>query len=125
MPPVNVPRQHQIFEVWIRTLPNHQAHFALRAAIRELEDLVDNGMTQEEFDLTRSFLTKYILHFAVTTSQRLGYALDDRFYGIGGEGHLARFAQILQELTLEDVQRRHPRASAVRESQDRYRHRRG
>ena len=103
MPPVNVPRQHQIFEVWIRTLPNHQAHFALRAAIRELEDLVDNGMTQEEFDLTRSFLTKYILHFAVTTSQRLGYALDDRFYGIGGEGHLARFAQILQELTLEDA----------------------
>ena len=103
MPPVNVPRRHQIFEVWIRTLPNHQAHFALRAAIRELEDLVDNGMAQEEFDLTRSFLTKYILHFAVTTSQRLGYALDDRFYGIGGEGHLARFAQMLQELTLEDV----------------------
>ena len=103
MPPVNVPRRHQIFEVWIRTLPNHQAHFALRAAIRELEDLVDNGMTQEEFDLTRSFLTKYILHFAVTTSQRLGYALDDRFYGIGGDGHLARFAQMLQELTLEEV----------------------
>ena len=103
MPPVNVPRRHQIFEVWIRTLPNHQAYFTLRAAIRELEDLVDNGMTQEEFDLTRSFLTKYILHFAVTTSQRLGYAIDDRFYGIGGEGHLARFAQMLQELTLEDV----------------------
>ena len=103
MPPVNVPRRHQLFEVWIRTLPNHQAHFALRAAIRELEDLVDNGLTQEEFDLTRSFLTKYILHFAVTTSQRLGYAMDDRFYGIGGDGHLARFAQMLQELTLEAV----------------------
>ena len=103
MPPVNVPRRHQLFEVWVRTLPNHQAHFALRAAIRELEDLVDNGLTQEEFDLTRSFLTKYILHFAVTTSQRLGYAVDDRFYGIGGDGHLARFAQRLQELTLEEV----------------------
>ena len=103
MPPVNVPRRHQLFEVWIRTLPNHQAHFALRAAIRELEDLVDNGLTQEEFDLTRSFLTKYILHFAVTTSQRLGYAMDDRFYGIGGDGHLARFAEMLLELTLDDV----------------------
>ena len=103
MPPVNVPRRHRLFEVWIRTLPNHQAHFALRAAIRELEDLVDNGLTQEAFDLTRSFLTKYILHFAVTTSQRLGYAMDDRFYGIGGDGHLARFAQMLHELTLEDV----------------------
>ena len=103
MPPVNVPRRRQLFEVWIRTLPNHQALFALRAAIRELEDLVDNGMTQEEFDLTRSFLTKYILHFAVTTSRRLGYAMDDRFYDIGGDGHLARFGQMLRELTLEDV----------------------
>ena len=103
MPPVNVPRRRQLFEVWIRTLPNHQALFALRAAIRELEDLVDNGMTQEEFDLTRSFLTKYILHFAVTTSRHLGYAMDDRFYDIGGDGHLARFGQMLQELTLEDV----------------------
>ena len=64
---------------------------------------MDNGMTQEEFDLTRSFLTKYILHFAVTTSQRLGYAMDDRFYGIGGDGHLARFAEMLLELTLDDV----------------------
>ena len=29
--------------------------------------------------------------------------MDDRFYGIGGDGHLARFAQMLQELTLEEV----------------------
>ncbi len=102
-PPVNVARHKQIFEVWIRTLPNHQALFALRAAIRELENLVDNGLTEEEFELTRSFLNKYILHFAVTTSQRLGYAMDDRFYGIGGEGHLARFREVLGELTLEEV----------------------
>jgi len=103
MPPVNVGRRHQLFEVWIRTLPNHQAHFALRAAIHELEKLVDNGMSEEDFDLTRAFLKKYVLHFAVTTSERLGYAIDDQFYGIGGEGHLARFGRILDELTLEDV----------------------
>lgn len=102
-PPVNVARSNQIFEVWIRTLPNQQAHFALRAAIRELEDLVDNGLTEEEFELTRSFLDKYILHYAVTTSQRLGYAMDDRFYGIGGEGHLARFREVLNDLSLEEV----------------------
>ena len=34
MPPTNVGRRSQSFEVWIRTLPNEQAHFALRAAIR-------------------------------------------------------------------------------------------
>jgi zinc protease len=103
MPPVNVPRRVQLFEVWIRTLPNAQAPFALRAALREVERLVDDGMTAEEFELTRTFLKKYALHFAETTSMRLGYAMDDRFYGIDGEGHLARFRRMMDELTLEDV----------------------
>ena len=49
------------------------------------------------------FLKKYSLHFAETTSARLGYAMDDRFYGIDGDGHLARFRRIMDELTLEDV----------------------
>ncbi len=103
MPPVNVPRRTQLFEVWIRTLPNAQAPFALRAALRELQLLVDNGMTREQFELTRTFLKKYSLHFAETTSARLGYAMDDRFYGIEGGGHLARFRRIMDELTLDDV----------------------
>ena len=43
----------------------------LRAAMREVKDLVEGGMTQEEFELTRSFLSKYSLHFAETTTARL------------------------------------------------------
>jgi zinc protease len=103
MPPVNVPRRAQLFEVWIRTLPNEQAPFALRAALRELQLLIDNGMTAEQFELTRTFLKKYSLHFAETTSARLGYAVDDQFYGIDGDGHLARFRRMMDELTLEEV----------------------
>lgn len=103
MPPVNVPRREQLFEIWIRTLPNANAPFALRAALRELKNLVDNGMTAEDFELTRMFLKKYSLHFAETTSARLGYAMDDRFYGIEGESHLVRFRRMMDELTLEDV----------------------
>jgi zinc protease len=103
MPPVNVPRRMQLFEVWIRTLPNAQAPFALRAALRELQLLVDEGLTPEEFELTRTFLKKYSLHFAETTAARLGYAVDDRFYGLDEEGHLARFRRMMDELTVEDV----------------------
>ena len=103
MPPVNVGRNQQIFEVWIRTLPNHQAHFALRAAVRELTRLIDDGLSQEQFELTRTFLKKYSLHFSETTAERLGYAIDDEFYAIGGEGHLARFRRMMDELTLEEV----------------------
>ena len=103
MPPTGVARRQQIFEVWIRTLPNDQALFALRAALRELQMLVDDGMSQEDFELTRSFLSKYYLHFAETTSQRLGYRLDDRFYDIDGDGHLARFGQIMPSITRDEV----------------------
>jgi len=103
MPPVNVGRQRQLFEVWVRTLPNAQGVFALRAALRELKDLVQNGMTQEEFALTRDFLGKYVLQFAPTTFERLGYAVDDRFYGVQGEGHLARFRERMHTLTVNDV----------------------
>jgi zinc protease len=103
MPPVNVTRRRQLFEVWLRTLPNDKAVFALRAALREIEALVRNGLTRAQFELSRKFLKKYSLHFAETTSERLGYAIDDRFYGIDGDGHLARFRKLMDELTLADV----------------------
>ena len=103
MPPVNVPRRARLFEVWIRTLPNEQAHFALRAALREIERLTAHGMQHEDFELTRTFLAKYSLHYAETTARRLGYAMDDRFYGLDAEGHLERFRRMMRELTLDDV----------------------
>jgi zinc protease len=103
VPPTHVGRRQQIFEVWIRTLPNDKGHFALRAAMREIKKLVDEGMSDKDFELTREFLRKYILHFAETTNRKLGYAVDDRFYGVAQEGHLARFGRILGEITLEEV----------------------
>ncbi len=101
-PPPNVPRRKQIFQIWIRPVPNEARLFAFRAALRELQKLVDNGMTPEQFELTRKFLKGYILHYAPTTSLRLGYALDDHFYGID-RSHLELFRKLLDELTLDEV----------------------
>jgi hypothetical protein len=53
MPPVNVPRRMQLFEIWIRTLPNAQAPFALRAALRELQLLVDEGLNLSDAEAGR------------------------------------------------------------------------
>jgi len=102
MPPTGVGRRQQLFEVWIRPVPDDQAVFALRAALREVERLIENGLTQEQFEGHRRFLKKYVAQFAKTTSARLGYALDDRFYGIE-DGHLKRFRQMMDVLTLDDV----------------------
>src|SRR6185436_2137084 len=90
------------FEVWIRPVPRDQALFALRAALREVELLSKNGMTREQFEATKSFLSKYSLHFAETTADRLGYALDDRYFGVE-EGHLALFRKMMKEITFEEV----------------------
>jgi len=105
MPPTSVGRRQQLFEVWIRPVPHDHAIFALRAAIREVDHLIQNGLTAKQFEAQREFLKKYALQFATTTAARLGYAIDDRFYGIDGGGHLARFREMMGKLTREDVNR--------------------
>jgi zinc protease len=102
VPPQNVARRQQIFEIWIRPVPNETRHFALRAALREFKQLVERGLTAADFDLKRNYLKKYVLQYATTTNERLGYALDDVFYGLK-ESHLAKFRRLMDELTLEDV----------------------
>ncbi|HTY36943.1 MAG TPA: insulinase family protein, partial [Bacteroidota bacterium] len=68
----------------------------------EFKKLVDQGMTKNDFELTRNFLSKYVLHYAPTTMERLAYALDDRFYGLG-TSHLETFRKMMKTLTLADV----------------------
>jgi len=101
-PPQNVSRRQQLFEIWIRPVPNETRHFALRAALREFKKLVDNGMTEGDFALTRNFLRNYVLHYAPTTMERLAYALDDQFYGVQGS-HLEIFRKMMGEMTQTDV----------------------
>jgi zinc protease len=102
MPPSNVARRRQIFEIWIRPVPNAARQLALRGAIREFEKVVNDGLTQSEFDLTHNFLHNYVLHYAPTTMDRLAYALDDKFYNVKGS-HLEIFRKTLEQMTLSDV----------------------
>jgi zinc protease len=101
-PPPNAGRRQQAYEVWIRTLPNENAVFALRAALRGVDRLVKEGMTAEELELTRSFLTKYLLHAAPSTHDRLLWAFDDRYYALE-KSHLDTLRQEIGKLTLEQV----------------------
>jgi zinc protease len=102
MPPQNVAQRQQMFEIWIRPVPNDTRLFALRAALKEYQRVVEKGLTQEEFELTRKFLSKYVLHYAERTEERLAYAIDDRFYGVKGS-HLELFRKHLKNMTLADV----------------------
>jgi zinc protease len=102
MPPQNVARKSQIFEIWIRPVPNETRLFSFRAALRELKKLVDYGLSKDEFELTKTFLKKYILHYAKNSAEKLGYALDDKFYGLNSS-HLTTFRKMMDEITLDEV----------------------
>lgn len=117
LPPPGVPRSSNYFSIWIRPvqiaaqlqqqypelkdIKVGHAHFALRMALRELDLLVKNGMSKEEFDATRTFLLSYTKLYAQTPSERLGYLLDSKFYG--RENYLAELDTLLGKVTLEEV----------------------
>ncbi|MGH9944472.1 MAG: M16 family metallopeptidase [Pyrinomonadaceae bacterium] len=100
-PDPNLARQQQIFQIWIRPVEAENGHFALRAALYEFDKLVRDGMTQETFEATREFLSKYVNILTQTQDAQLGYALDSRYYNIGDFPVYMR-AQ-LARLTLADV----------------------
>jgi zinc protease len=101
-PAPNDPRRQQIFEIWIRPVPRAWGHFALRAALRELQNLVDHGLTEEQVLEKRAALSKYVFHFAPTTMDRLGYAMDDDLYHVEGS-HLERYRRAMETMTRDRV----------------------
>jgi zinc protease len=100
----NYARHQQIFQVWIRPVSNPTRHFALREAVRELQMVVDKGMTKEQFELTRNFLTNYTANLAQSNLEQLGYALDDRFYGLS-QPFLEHMRARFNTMTVDDVNR--------------------
>ncbi|MCU1237949.1 MAG: peptidase [Candidatus Solibacter sp.] len=100
-PQPNLARHYQIFQVWIRPVEPPTAKFALRLALSELDKLHENGMTQEQFERTREFLSKYVNVLTRTKRAELGYAIDSIYYGINPYNDYLK-AQ-LAKLTLADV----------------------
>ena len=98
----NFARHQQLFQVWIRPVQNQNRHFALRQAIRELQKLIDNGITKEDFEKSRNFLINYSVNLAQSDSEQFGYALDDRFYGLD-QPYLEKIKSNLSTMKLEDV----------------------
>ena len=113
-PVPNIPRRQQFFSIWIRPVPHHNAHFALRQALRELDLLVMNGLSQEAFETTRDFLLNYSKLYVQTASRRLGYEMDSRFYGT--RFYVDEIQERLSALTVDDVNatiRRHLQSESL------------
>ena len=114
-PDPNLGRQHQIFQIWIRPVPPENGHFALRAALYEYDKLVRDGLSQEAFEATREFLTKFSNILTGTQDAHLGYALDSRYYKVGDFNTYMR--ERLSKLTRDEVNaaiKTHLKSDAVR-----------
>ena len=102
-PDLNTPLRQQFFSIWLRPVPPEKAHFAIRAALYELDKYVKDGLTQEQFEKTRLFLISYSKLWAGTLDRRLGYQMDSEFYGT--EYYLDRIEKELNKLTVTEVNR--------------------
>lgn len=100
-PDANIARRSQIFEVWIRPVTPENAHMALRIAAHELDGLVANGLSEDDFQAARQYLMKNVYVMTATQDQQLGYALDSKWYGTPEFTGYMRAN--LQKLTRADV----------------------
>ncbi len=117
LPQAGFPRSSNYFSVWIRPVQTAKgllgqykeldgikighAHFAIRMAIREMDNLINKGMAKEDFELTKTFLRSYIKLYITTPSKQLGFLMDSRFYG--RKDYIAEIDKILEKTTFEEV----------------------
>ncbi|MFA5835059.1 MAG: insulinase family protein [Bacteroidota bacterium] len=117
LPPSGVPRSSNYFALWIRPVQIAKqlkmqykeladikvghAHFALRLAVREVDNIIRNGLSKEDFEATRTFLRSYIKLYVQTPNEQLGYLMDSKFYG--RKNFISEVDKELAKLTAKDV----------------------
>jgi zinc protease len=100
-PEPNLARRQQIFQLWIRPVEPPTAHFTLRLAMFEFERFLRDGLSEESFQRSRSYLSKYVNLLFKTKEAELGYAIDSKVYGIPEYGEYVKTS--LAKLTRDDV----------------------
>ena len=91
-PSPGIGRRSQLFEIWIRPVVPENAQMAMRIALYETQKMIDNGLSEEDFQTTRDYLMKNVYLLTSTQNQRIGYALDSWWYGIGDYAETMRAA---------------------------------
>jgi zinc protease len=100
-PSPNIGRRNQLFEIWIRPVVPENAQMALRIALYETQKMIDEGLSQEDFESTRDYMMKNVYLLTADQNQRLGYALDSWWFGMGDYTTTMRAAY--EKLTRDDV----------------------
>ncbi|MCF7796380.1 MAG: insulinase family protein [Lentisphaeria bacterium] len=81
-PRPGVDRRQQYFSIWIRPVQRENAHFAIRQAIWELMDAIENGIPESDFERTKAFITHYSKLWAASQTNQLGFQVDSHLQEI-------------------------------------------
>lgn len=112
---LNIGRRQQYFSIWIRPVEHQNRHFALRQAVYELDRFSERGIPDDEtFTRLKTFLLGHWQQKEQEPMRRLGYALDQTFYGVPWDRDALR--EQLKKLTREQVNaaiREHLRADRL------------
>ncbi len=107
-PPTQVARTRQAFTVWARPTPVENGCFMARQVHRELKNLTDlapkGGLTEDEFNVTKSHVIGATPLLATSIDDRLGYAMDSLFYGVKGD-YLKGLQEKLKQVTRSSANR--------------------
>ena len=117
LPPAGTPRSLNYFSIWLRPVQTAKglkgqypelidlkvghAPFAMRMALHELNQMINQGMSQEDFEKTRDFLRSYSKLYVEGMGKKLGYAMDSKFYG--RTDWIKELDGLLAKLTREQV----------------------
>ena len=82
VPAPNFVRRNQLFEIWLRPVAPENAAAALRIAVYELQQLIEHGLSEEQFRATRDYLAKNVETWSAGQDEQLGAAIDGHWYGI-------------------------------------------
>ncbi len=96
----NIPRRAQYFSMWIYP-KSANAKFVIQLALKELSDLVEQGISEEAFDFMKNFERNHLPFELETPERKLGLLMDEEFYG--NSGFWENFEQGVEDVTSEKV----------------------
>ncbi|MFN8012733.1 MAG: pitrilysin family protein [Holophagaceae bacterium] len=103
-PDPGVARWFNHWQIWIRPVDPKNGAFALKAALFELDKLVRNGLSEKEFEASRTFLVKFLDHLNDTGGKKLGHDMDMAQMGLPAD-YAGTMKAKLRALKAEDVNR--------------------
>lgn len=116
LPMPGYPRGINAFQMWIRPVQiaeqfagiegleqpelGNGVH-SIRQSLRELRKLVEQGISEKDFQITRTFMKGYLRHYVQSQYDRLGFLMDGRYYG--REDYIEEMIDLMDKLTVDDV----------------------